>query len=183
MFSFDFEVLERPLDADAYTTPSSWLPSFTVPGAYAAVVGRDAMGGPYVTCEFSSSGARRCLHLDISGHVVVLGESLEEAVTILVALPYWRELLAQSPPSGAIEELRAQAVHLEREVFDDIPALPEARDYLQQLLGFPKLRDPLARLYELNTQTEPVVVLSPHGWRYESPGVRVRTQAGTASES
>ena len=62
MFSFDFELLEQPVDAQAYTTPSPWLPAFTVPGAHAVVVGRDAMGGLYVLCEFASpsSTPKRC---------------------------------------------------------------------------------------------------------------------------
>jgi hypothetical protein len=168
MFSFDLEVLEQPLEAEAYATPSPWLPAFTVPGARAAVVGRDAMGGLYVACEFSSSRSPCFLHLDTCGQVVLLGESLQEAVAILVALPYWRELIAQCP-SGSFDAMRAQAVQLEREVLEDLPALPASRGYLFEFLALPALPNPLARLCELNDAKNAVTVMSPHGWRYESP--------------
>jgi len=171
MFSFDFELLEHPLDPAEYTTPSPWLPAFTLPGASATVVGRDAMGGVYLTCEFASVGSRCCLHLDTRGHVVLLGETLQDAVSLLVALPYWRELLVESSSAG-LDAMRAHAFRLEREVCEDLPALPEARVYLQHFLGFPALADPLGRLDELMARTDSVTVLSPHGWRYESPAAR-----------
>lgn len=169
MFSFDLELLEQPVDAREYATPAPWLPAFTVPGADAAVVGRDAMGGLYVTCEYAVPRATRCLHLDTAGHVVLLGEGLQEAVTLVISVPYWRELVSRGPASN-LEAMRTAAAELEREVFDDLPALPEARDYLQALLALPPLRsDPVARLHELNQRGNGVTVLSPHGWRYESP--------------
>lgn len=171
MFSFDFELLEPPLDAEAYATPSPWLPAFTVPGARAVVVGRDAMGGLYVTCEFFSARAPCFLHLDVSGQVALLGESLQEAVAILVALPYWRELLAQCPPAS-VDVMRARAAHLERELLDDLPALPSSREYLLEFLALSATPDPLARLCELNGPSNFVMVMSPHGWRYESPAMR-----------
>jgi hypothetical protein len=171
MFSFDFELLEQPLDPAEYTTPSPWLPAFTLPGASATVVGRDAMGGVYLTCELASAHSRRCLHLDTRGHVVLLGETLQDAVTLLVALPYWRELLSEGSSVG-LDAMRAHAGQLEREVCEDLPALPEAREYLQGFLGFPVLADPVERLYELTAQAGSVTVMSPHGWRYESPTLR-----------
>lgn len=169
MFSFDFELLERPVDAEEYTTPSPWLPAFTVPGASAAVIGRDAMGGLYVLCEFSAPRATRCVHLDTSGHIVVLGESLQEAVWLLVAVPYWRELLARDA-ANSLDAMQTAARELEREVFDDLPNLPEARAYLQAFFAFaPPTSDAVTRLYELNRASDSITVLSPHGWRYESP--------------
>jgi hypothetical protein len=172
MFSFDFEVLEQPLDSAAYTTPSPWVPAFTLPGASATVVGRDAMGGVYVLCDVSSASASCCLHIDTGGHLVLLGDTLQEAVALLIALPYWRELLVESPRFG-VESLRARAVDLEREVGEDLPALPEAREFLQSFLSLPPVLDPVGRLYELNVgQAARVTVLSPHGWRYESPVAR-----------
>ena len=130
------------------------------------------MGGVYLTCEFSSARSRRCLHLDTRGHVVLLGETLQDAVTLVVALPYWRELLIECSGAG-LEAMRTHAFRLEREVCEDLPALPEARSYLQQFLGFPVLADAVGCLCELMAQTHSVTVLSPHGWRYESPTARV----------
>jgi hypothetical protein len=173
MFSFDFELLDQPLETAAYTTPSPWLPAFTLPGVSAEVIGRDAMGGVYVAYQSTPSGGVCCLHLDTRGHVVLLGGSLQEAVALLVALPYWHELLLESDSVG-LEAMREHAEALERDVCDDLPALPDARDYLRSFLSLPELIDPVARLCELTAEADAVTVLSPHGWRYEAPVVRAR---------
>ena len=66
--------------------------------------------------------------------------------------------------------MRELALRLEREACEDLPALPAARQELQVFLKLPKLADPVLRLHELAVQEAlPVSVLSPHGWRYESP--------------
>jgi hypothetical protein len=166
-FTFDFEVFERPLGAEAYAIPAPWLPAFVISAATVSVVGRDATGGVYVYCESGSTNC--CLHIDPRGHAVSLGEDVEHALALLVALPYWQELLTQCP-SGELSALRALTQRLEQAACEDLPALPAARQELQSFLALPSLDDPLLRLHELAArQTLPVTVQSPHGWLYESP--------------
>src|SRR4051794_16103946 len=166
-FTFDFEVFERELGSEAYATPSPWLPAFVVPGASVSVVGRDGTGGVYVCCERGQKLC--CLHIDTRGNAVCIGEDVEQAVALLVALPYWPELLAQCP-SGELSALREIALRLEREACEDLPALPAARQELQAFLELPVLGDPVLRLHQLAVEQIPAVtVWSPHGWRYESP--------------
>lgn len=166
-FTFDFEVFERALGSEAYATPAPWVPAFVVPDASVSVVGRDATGGVYVVCEDDPSSC--CLHIDTRGNVVCMGEDVPQALALLVALPYWPELLAQCP-SGELSALRELAPLLEQQACDDLPALPAARQELQAFLQLPVLADPVLRLHELAIQRPaPVSVWSPHGWRYESP--------------
>ncbi len=166
-FTFDLEVFERALGSEAYATPAPWLPAFVVPGASVSVVGRDGTGGVYVYCESGQQGC--CLHIDTRGNVVCLGDDVQQAVALIVALPYWPELLAQCP-SGEVAALRELAPRLEQEACEDLPALPAARAELQEFLGLPVLADPIQRLHELAIdRAPPVTVWSPHGWRYESP--------------
>jgi hypothetical protein len=166
-FTFDFELFERALGSEAYATPAPWLPAFVVPGATVSVVGRDATGGVYVYCERGQQSC--CLHIDTRGSAVNMGEDVPRAVALLVALPYWPELLAQCP-SGQLSALRELAPRLEREACEDLPALPAARQDLQAFLQLPVLADPVLRLHQLAVeQPPPVTVWSPHGWRYESP--------------
>ena len=166
-FTFDLEVFERSLGSDAYATPAPWLPSFVVPGASASVVGRDGTGGVYVYCESERQSC--CLHIDTRGNAVCLGEDVEQAVALLVALPYWPELLSQCP-SGELAAMRVVAARLEQEACEDLPALPAAREELQAFLELPAMADPVLRLHELAVDRDPpVAVWSPHGWRYESP--------------
>ncbi|HKO90600.1 MAG TPA: hypothetical protein VJU61_05585 [Polyangiaceae bacterium] len=173
-FTFDFEVFERTLGSEAYATPSPWLPAFIVPGVSVSVLGREGTGGVYALCE--SARQRCCLHIDTRGNAVCIGDDLQQAVALLVALPYWPELLAQCP-SGELCVLRELAPRLEQEACDDLPALPAARQELQLFLELPELQDPILRLYELAVQQAPAVtVWSPHGWRYESPIQRAHSR-------
>jgi hypothetical protein len=166
-FTFDFDVFERALGSEAYATPAPWLPAFVVPGASVSVVGRDGTGGVYVSCERGQK--RCCLHLDTQGNAVCIGEDWPQAMALLVALPYWPELLAQCP-SGELSALRAAAQRLEREACEDLPALPAARRELRDFLQLPGFADPVLRLKQLAVdQAVPVTVWSPHGWRYGSP--------------
>jgi hypothetical protein len=166
-YSFDFEVFQHALGSDAYASPAPWLPSFVVPGATVSVVGRDGVGGVYVCCERGST--RCCLHIDTRGHAVWLGDDLEQALTLLIALPYWPELLAQCP-SGELSALREQAQRLEQEACEDFRALPAARQELRGFLDMPELPDPIGRLHQLAIeQSPPLAVWSPHGWQYASP--------------
>ena len=174
-FTFDFEVFEHALSADAYATPSPWLPAFVVPGATVCVVGREGTGGVYICCERGQE--RWCSHLDTRGNAVCIGDDVQHAVALLVALPYWPELLAQCP-SGELSALRELAVRLEQEACEELPALPAARQDLQSFLELPELGDPVLALHELAVQQAPgVTVWSPHGWRYESPIASVDPRA------
>jgi hypothetical protein len=166
-FTFDFEVFERALGSEAYATPSPWLPAFVVPGASVSVVGREGTGGVYLCCERGQQ--RCCLHVDTRGNAVCIGDDVQQVLALLVALPYWPELLAQCP-SGELSALRESARRLEQEACEDLPALPAARQELQAFLALPVIADPVLRLRELAVeQTPAVTVWSPHGWRYESP--------------
>jgi hypothetical protein len=167
MFTFDLEVFERALGSEAYATPAPWLPAFEVPDATVAVVGKGATGGVYLDCEQGQN--RYCLHVDIRGTAVCIGDDVPQALALVVALPYWPELLAECP-SGELSALRAVAQRLEQDACADLPALPAARQEVRSLLQLPELADPVLCLHERAVrQSLPLTVLSPHGWRYESP--------------
>ena len=170
-YSFDFEVLDKALGPEAYLTPSPWLPAFTVLDADYAIVARDAMGGVYVVCEPAASAEKCCLHIDTQGHRVALGADLDQALCLILELPYWREILTAAP-SQQLGELRAAAQHLERELSDDMPALEAARADMFGTLALPRLPDPVATLLERATNKAPVDVVSPHGWEYQGLGAQ-----------
>lgn len=165
-YSFDFEVLAVPLDASGFASPSPWLPAFVVSEADCLVVARDALGGVFVLCQFGV-GEQCCLHVDTQGHSVVVGKTLNEAVSLVLELPYWRELLTES--AGELDQMRQAALRLEADVAEEFPAIPAAREDLKATLGLTPLADPVHYLYELAIATAaPVAVVSPHGWQYQS---------------
>jgi len=166
VYTFDLEVFERPLGAEAYATEAPWLPAFVVPQARVSVVARNLMGSVYVWCEDEQTTC--CLYIDPRGTVVYLGDDLREVVALIIALPYWPEVLAQCA-GGELSSMREVARRLEVEACDEVYALPAARQEQQEFLELPVLADPVRRLHELALQEPPVTVSSPHGWRYQSP--------------
>jgi len=107
VFSFDFEVFERPLGIEAYATDTPWPPAFVVPEATVSVVGRSGMGAVYAYCERDQK--KFCLHIDSRGTVVHLGHDLQQVVALVVALPYWPELARAVPCRRAVLAARARA--------------------------------------------------------------------------
>jgi hypothetical protein len=166
VFSFDFEVFERPVALEAYAADGPWLPAFVVPDTAVSVFGRNGMGAVYAWCE--RGPLQCCLNIDRRGTVVHLGRDLRQVVALVVALPYWPELLAQCS-AGDLPSLRELARRLEQESCDDLYALPAARQELKSFLELPEMVDPVRHLYAVATEDPAVTVWSPHGWRYESP--------------
>lgn len=176
VYSFDFEVFERARGVGEYATEAPWLPAFIVPGASVSVVARNGMGSVYAWCE--RGPVECCLHIDARGTVVRVGDELPQVVALVVALPYWPEVLAECP-TGDLAAMREVARRLEQEVCDELQQLPAARAELREFLELPELGDPVLRLRELAVQQPPVTVYSPHGWRYE-PRMRRAAQPAAA---
>ena len=166
MYSFDFEVLVEPLPPEVFGSPSRWLPAFSVVDADWIAVARDAIGGVFVVCE-REGGRQCCLHVDTQGHAVVVGKTLAEAVTLVILLPYWRELLTDS--AGDLTTMQRVAEEQEQTIALDFPAIPAARADLLTTLRLERWTNPVARLYDLAVRSPaPVSVMSPHGWQYQS---------------
>lgn len=166
MYSFDFEVLAEPLTPERFEAPSRWLPAFRVLDADWVAIGRDAMGGVFVLCEMTA-GSQCCLHVDPQGHIAVVGRTLHEAVTLIVLLPYWRELLTAS--AGDLTTMQRVAAAQEQEIAREFPQIPAARADLVASVRLERVVDPVARLHEVAVrQPPPVSVMSPHGWQYQS---------------
>lgn len=165
-YSFDFEVLAEPLAPDTFRSPARWLPAFCVVDADWVAIARDAIGGVFVLCE-QTQGHQCCLHIDTQGHAVVVGRTLREAVTLIVLLPYWRELLTES--AGDLTTMHRVAAVQEEEIAIEFPQIPAARADLLSSVDLDRVVDPVARLHEVAVRVPaPVSVMSPHGWQYQS---------------
>ncbi|MFD2796877.1 hypothetical protein ACFS27_25185 [Promicromonospora vindobonensis] len=51
-----------------------------------------AAGGTYFLCGEAGSAARPVLYADSEGQATLIGRDLVEAITLVVVLPYWRDL-------------------------------------------------------------------------------------------
>jgi len=166
-FSFDLELSEL---ADA----PDW---FHVADADCKAFATDATGGVYAVATLRGSHKRYGLHADPRGRAAVLGTSVQETVAMVIALPYWRDLLKLA--DGDLDRMRRLAETLEGEDQDDIPANDDARAELWKLLPIDAPPDPVKRLRDLNAAAPPLlVVLAQDGWQYKSLADRGR--AGTS---
>jgi len=167
VYTFDVEVLDRPLRFEEYARESPGLPAFEVAGARLTVVARSGLGAVYARWEAEQEAG--FLYIDARGVVTRLDHELRDVLALVVALPYWPELV-ELGAAAALPALRQQAERLEREVCDDLYALPAAREELLSFLELPVVADPVRHLHELAAQPPPVRVQSTHAWLFESPG-------------
>lgn len=169
-FSFDLELHElRP--------PPNW---FHVEHAECKVFATDATGGVYALATQEAGAKRYGIHADPKGRSAVLGTSVQETVAMVIALPYWRDLLKLAD-SGELEHMRRLADTLEAEVQDDIPGIDEARKELWKLLPIEPLSDPIGSLHELNLASPPpLVVLGSDGWQYRPAATARALRSGAA---
>lgn len=166
VYTFDVEVLDRPLSLEDYARESPGLPAFVVADARVTVLARSGLGAVYARWEAVQEAG--FLYIDARGIVTRLDRELPGVLALVVALPYWPELVDRGA-GGDLPALRAQAERLEREVCDDLYALPAAREELLSFLELPVVADPVLHLYELAAQPPPVAVQSTHGWLFDSP--------------
>jgi hypothetical protein len=113
--------------------------------------GRDSTGGAFVELP----GSLRVLYVSSEGQAGIIAANLAEFITMIVACPYWHDVLKFSG-KGSLHEMRRAATALEA-TMDDDDDLDEARDYLKSQLGLVEPADPVGALH-LAVSTSNVVV-------------------------
>lgn len=105
----------------------------------------DGAGGTYFLCG-DPGGTRPVLYTDSEGGATLLGSDLVEAVTLIAAHPYWRDMGIGIPAQEA-----------EQEIVEDDPEFSGARAELLALLGVqpPTAEEALARLRSCADRTDP----------------------------
>jgi hypothetical protein len=105
----------------------------------------DGAGGTYFLCG-ERGAARPVLYADSEGGATLMADDLVEAVTLIAAYPYWRDM----GRGHSVEEL-------EGEITDDHPDYPAARAELLALLGVtaPTPEGAVARLLACAARTVP----------------------------
>jgi hypothetical protein len=148
-WSFDFR-LETDLDQ------TGW---FTVDGAKAfRPIGRDGAGGVFALLPPS----QHMLYVSSEGQAGIIAANFDEFIELIVACPYWQDLLKYSA-GGSLAEMRRAATALHSAFDDDIN---EARDYLMSKLELTRPPDPVGALHR---------AVSASGITVRAPGERCAT--------
>jgi hypothetical protein len=136
---------------------------FTVAGSEVEPVAEDGGGGVYVL----AGPERHVLHVSADGRAAVIAKDLDDAVALVVACPYWRDLIKFS--GGDLARMRHIAGPLEEAVLEEYDRLDGHRAYLRSTLGLPEPADFLGELHRCATVLgSRLEVFAPDGHRLPS---------------
>ena len=150
------EVLDRltwTFDLHFVTEVPLW---FSVDGAKAiGRIARDGTGGVFALVP----GSPRVLYVSSEGAAGIVAADLDEFIALIVACPYWRDILHYSG-SGNLDEMRRAAAAQEAGAADD-EELEEARALLKSELRLTEPADPVGALHRAVSTSD--VIVRAHG--------------------
>jgi len=144
---FDFEVIKWPEDPAGrfYRIDPSLEPR---------QIAIDGAGSEFFFCRPNES----VLYVNENAMAGILGTSLAEWLGILVALPYWYDVLKFSG-GGRLEEMRRAADRFERSSETESKRLAGVRCAIRGMLALNDLDDPVQLLWRNILASEPVLPL------------------------
>lgn len=126
-------------------------PWFTIDGVEGPrQIGSDDSGGAFVLLP-----SRNVLYVSSEGRAGIIAESFEEFIQLVVARPYWLDILKFSA-GGDLQEMRRAADALEA-TRDDEDDVNEAREEIRMRLNLPVADDPVGALYEAVAASDAIV--------------------------
>jgi hypothetical protein len=111
------------------------------------------------------SGSPRVLYISSEGAAGVVAADLDEFIALVVACPYWHDLLKFSG-SGNLDQMRRAATVLEMGTADD-EELEEARATLKSDLELAELVDPVGSLHRAVSSSD-LIIRDQYGSPYGS---------------
>jgi len=130
------------------------------------VVAGEGTGGVFLTYGTGDLELLPVLHATSEGQAGKVASNLTEWLAILMAIPYWRDLLKFSG-GGDLDEMRKTAIFMEREYAEEYDELPAARQRIMDVLPIPTLDDPIKVLHD-NVHGTDCVLVAEDGYEYES---------------
>lgn len=134
---FDFEICEPHL------LSCGWPISLS---EELIVLAEDGSGGAYTIQENIDPEKSSVVFLSSEGQAGKVAEDLTELLAIIVALPYWRDLLKFSA-GGELEEMRKAIPFLEDEILEGEPEIRSKMKLISKALNLPILADPVQTLF------------------------------------
>jgi hypothetical protein len=126
-------------------------PWFTIDGLDSPrQIGSDGSGGAFVLLP-----SRNVLYVSSEGRAGIIAESFEAFVQLVVARPYWLDILKFSA-GGDLQEMRRAADALEA-TLDDEDDINEVREEIRGRLDLPEPDDPVGALYDAVAASDAIV--------------------------
>ncbi|WP_025032311.1 hypothetical protein [Bradyrhizobium sp. DOA9] len=138
----------RRLDVSFATDEEPW---FTIDGVESPRhIGTDGSGSAFVLLP-----SQNVLYVSSDGRAGIIAESFEAFIQLVVAHPYWRDILKFSG-GGDLAEMRRAAKALET-TLDDERGVNEAREDTRGALALAEADDPVGALYEAVAASDAIV--------------------------
>ncbi len=135
------------------------LGSFSVDGIESPRrIGSDDAGGAFVLLP-----SLRVLYVSSEGRAGIIATDFEAFIQLIIACPYWHDILRYSA-GGDLDEMRRVAAALEVEMADD-EEISELRVALKSTFGLDDTIDPVAALHSAVLASD-AIVRGPDGSRY-----------------
>lgn len=126
-------------------------PWFTIDGIEnPRQIGSDGSGGVFVLLP-----PQNVLYVSSEGRAGIIADAFEAFVQLVVARPYWLDILRFSG-GGDLAEMRRAAEALEA-TLDDEDEINEAREEIRQALDLPESEDPVGALYDAVAASDAIV--------------------------
>jgi hypothetical protein len=137
------ETLTWPLDFELSLSEFDYGWYVVKPPAEAETIARDGTGGVFLL--YGSN--EYLIHITSEGQAGVIARGLAEGLALMVAYPYWRDLLKFSG-GGQLKEMRRVVRFLEHEMHEDNPEIDEQRSLLRKKLLLAETVDPIELLHK-----------------------------------
>jgi hypothetical protein len=129
------------------------------------VIAGESTGGVFLAYGDGNFERMPILYVTSEGQAGKVASNLSEFLALVVAVPYWQDLLKFSG-SGDLAEMRrtAERVH---ENYAEEEIVTRAKTHLMKVLAIQEISDPIA-LFHHNVEATDCTVVAEDGWRYES---------------
>ena len=161
------EILEWPFDfrvCEPYLLSSIWPISVS---EELLVVAEDGAGGVYTIQDNIDPDLSPVIFISSEGQAGKVANNLIEFLAILVALPYWRDLLKFSA-GGKLEEMCKAGFFLERDMYEDDPEIDDKKKIIIEAIGLPDISDPIQALFDSVNSGTVVEIKARDGTLYGS---------------
>ena len=129
------------------------------------VIAGESTGGAFVAYGNGDFDLMPILYVTSEGQAGKVASNLSEFLAIVLAVPYWQDLLKFSGGGDLAEMRRTAALVHENYAEDEI--VTRAKTRLMKVLAIQEISDPI-ELFHHNVDTTDCTVVAEDGWRYES---------------
>lgn len=130
-------------------------------------IAEDGSGGAYALLNTDNLNNSPVIFVSSEGQTGKVADSPDEFISLIIALPFWRDLLKFSA-SGDIEDMKRVAPLLANDILEDEPNIMEAGKLILNSLELDEHRDPIMYLHKNVASEHEVIIQAEDGSPYGS---------------